>query len=1202
MSKNTGGKATYKGVNAQAWAAMSLFLQYVGRSNFRYIGFEGDKLEDFYLVFEDGQKIICESKDSILNYSDIRKILDKIYKHDQATQQDEIVIICKGVNAGAKNDIENFKYFQERVKEKLTKKPHNYKDHHLKLLPQLKFWEVSKEMNEKIVELLIAKLLQIWVPKHILEEIRDHLVKYEVYDGSAAGKTLTAEDFLKKLDNRKTQILENAGYEKERQTAEKDIKALIEAIENPKKRIWANIKISELSNLPSEFYYVLMRLKDKQNLNLSQWDNLWQASVKSAFSVHLFQIFENNLSTKEDQEYSLDFADKVLEDGSYNFFRKEFIKTDIARICQKILDANPRLDRKVLVVIKNLFNANISDFFYTEKELRHRNDKWEREEISKLLTKLYQDSKDTKLKDDIIEYLSKTFNLIGDHGEYWFYTPTPIFEILKDYVAENPEKKIIWFKKLCVKHYSNFYGRFRLKWKFDGWDLAGSGISQSGSNFSIVDNHFVRYVIRPALQELYKNKEKCWEFIVKNCVARKISDVSSDKPDFLNRASIPILFTEYKNDKRSSIALDILSDFVRMRKGIPWKADLIFQELRGDYTLEQKWALVKVSLDEYNNLPVNVFVEQIVSDLAEKGHRESINAITKWVMNPEYHKRQTIGSFNVMGSISKLLNNPKTLSEGVAIFKSYINSDEFIKNDNDWETWEVAKVLSKIIVKDLNIGVNILKGVDSSKTLSLNQQILICSSIDDLPKENKEPFQRIYRDFVYPFLKNLTNISKIEERITNRYSREQIVQFAEKLAEIKLFDEALYIVNIFINDSDPMLNNYPNDPEGNFNRHQKIISGEDDLSIGSVRGYCAWVLQKFASLDGRNYIPVILPLVEQLAKDQNYYVRLQACIPLLELVKNRNTVLPNNRKERFLPVEISKKIENLAFSMLRDQVNHKLPAIMKHLAMIFTYMRSIDQKKAFEILQTFLKNEYPKKDKKRGQELYQTDVLSEVAPLYMFFAEYRNQSFKDWPKKWGKLEKFDNKPFKQLLVNLVKSDDPKIKQIFAWQIARLPNEVKDTLKFEEAIKLATHYLEYMTATYDHRTFESIYRFVEDYIEEYFDVCFGLWKKCVETESQYFKDNYTKEKLQEMYWWPFFYNGKVLVKIAQVKGTQEFLKWFKQLADYPIDLLIANDLDVAVEYLTSMKTHGKQVKKLFARLMERNPKYYEYKQKWQKQKS
>jgi len=270
---------------------------------------------------------------------------------------------------------------------------------------------------------------------------------------------------------------------------------------------------------------------------------------------------------------------------------------------------------------------------------------------------------------------------------------------------------------------------------------------------------------------------------------------------------------------------------------------------------------------------------------------------------------------------------------------------------------------------------------------------------------------------------------------------------------------------------------------------------------------------------------------------------------------------------------------------------------MKHLAMVFSYMRSISQEKAYEVLQTFLKDDYPKKTKQRGHESFLADVLNEAAPLYIFFAEYRIQSFKDWPKEWGTLGKFDDRPFKKLLISLVKSDNPEIKQIFAWQIARLPNEVKDTPKFKDTIKLAAHYFEYMTATYDHKTFENIYRFIEDYIEEYFDICFDLWTKCIVTESQYFKDNYTKEKLQEMYWWPFFYNGKILLKIAEIKGDQEFLDWFSKLADYPTDILIANDFDAAVEYLTTIKIPKEPIEKLFAKLMERNPKYYESKQKW-----
>lgn len=254
----------------------------------------------------------------------------------------------------------------------------------------------------------------------------------------------------------------------------------------------------------------------------------------------------------------------------------------------------------------------------------------------------------------------------------------------------------------------------------------------------------------------------------------------------------------------------------------------------------------------------------------------------------------------------------------------------------------------------------------------------------------KNTLLKAYKEFLKPVLEKLGDIKKIEKRFNHRHSRESFVQFAEKLAKLHYFDEALWLVQIFINDSDPIFKNYPDDPKGDFNYHQKIIDGDDNPTISTVRGYCAWVLQKFCTRYGRDYIPKILPLVEQLTRDPNYYVRVQACIPLLELVKNRHTVLAENRKERFLPMKVALHIENIAFAMLKDKENHKLKAVMKHLAMVFTYMRNLNEKQAMLVLETF---------KNTGYEV----VMDEAAPLYIFFAEFRDKSFKDWP--WGNIIK-----------------------------------------------------------------------------------------------------------------------------------------------------------------------------------------------------
>lgn len=1210
-----GGRSTQSGIYAQNWAAMSLFLQFVQQKDFLYIGFEGEELEDFHLMFSGERKMICESKNQILNYSDIKGILEKIVKHGQVNKNDQIVIICKSVNSSARSDIENYKYFKDRIDTNLFSKPHNFSLQHLKLLPQLRFWEVPQDMNELIVKTMLTRLLGIWVPEKRLDEIKDHLVLREVFHGSIEGRTLTKSDFLKKLEDKKLQILEDAGYERERQTAEKDVKEILKLVEKQKDMKIITHKVSDLSRNPSEFYYLISKMSDKTNLDLAHWDKIWKAAVNSFLSLHIFKIFTNNIVDENNQRYALDFIKHILG-GSYDFFREEFIKKDIADLCKLIYEKNSKFEREVFEIVKKLYEPSITDFFYREKPLGEKDNKWEREEISKLVKDLYLDTKNSRLKKQIIEYLRNTFNLVEDNGKYWHYTPPEIFEIFREDIlfVKDLDSKILWFKDLCVAHYSNFYSRFRLKIKFDGWELMGSGISQSGRQFSIGDNHFVYLILRPALKKLYEDKDKGWDFIIKDAISRKPEDVSSNKPDFLNRASIPILFEEYKSGKHSKEAFEILSDFVRMRKGIPWKADIIFQELRGDYSDEQKWALVKVSLDEYNNLPVNVFVEQIVSQLAsdakdEKIQKAAVRTIDQWVKDPEYNRRQTIGSFNVMENISKLLDNPKTFDEGVSIYKNYITSDDFVNNDNDWETWDVGKILAKLITINPKIGIEILKNLSSLKTLSQNQQTLICSAINDLAKDNRQVLAEVYKNFVLPLLKSLNyDISRIEKKITNKYSREQIVQFAEKLAESGLWNEALSIVEIFINDSDPILNNYPDDEKGDFNEHEKVKAGEYSLAIRTVRGWCAWVLQKlviprdFARInETRRIIGQSLPLIKKLATDPNYYIRVQATVPLTALAKNRNTVLPENRKERFVSPEVAKRIGDLAFLMLRDRVNHKLPAVMKHLAMVFTYMRSLTQKEALEVLQAFLKDEYPKKTKQRGQESYLADILNEAAPLYVFFADFRSKAFKEWPEDWGNLGKFDDEPFKKLLKSLLQNDDLNIRRVFTWQIARLPNEVKDKPESDSTFKLAADYLMLATDKYDHSVFENVYRFIEDYIDNdhYFELCFNLWKACIKTEAKFFKVNFSKDKLQEMYWWPFFYNGKILLRIADQKGNEKFLKWFKILADYPAGLYLANDLDDAVERLTTVKGNSEGVEELLDKLMERDSKYYEFKQRWLK---
>jgi len=1192
MSK--AGQNTFKGINTQAKASLLLFLLNLKDRGFDSVILEDKEWEDFTLNFKSGKKIICESKDwsKVLSWKDVKGIINNILKRkSRLNKVDEVIIVCRSVNNELEKGIDYLKYSVFGIND--VYKKHGFTKEQTRLLARTSFFKIKSD-NFLYREALtyFADQIPYWVPVQDLEMFMDSVLVHDIYFKSEKGAVFTASELREKIEKyKKRKIKASYAYDPDKKPLEDQLKTQLAGVHNTSQRdrILNELALTAQTAQPNLAFFVIDHIKALKNIHLKEFDGFWQALTKRLYAFNMLRILEENVDSRENGEYALSFIT-----NNYDVFtspiRDTFNQEHCVDIASKIFEKHPNKVDKVFDFIKAVLK--IRGNAYTKLDNRRDYDR-ERELISKLLYKVYshyQEKRDGAKVEEIIILIDKHFDLIDDDSKFVMFTPDEIFWILRDYINldfENNFNKII---SLLVNQYQS--NRW-YKDKFDGWDKIGSGISQMGSEFSIPDRHFISITLKQSLDGYYaKSSDKAWKFILKGCIARKESEVSKDKPDFLNRAVVDILFKEYAKSKHEKEAFEILGDFIRMRKGIPWKADLIFQELRGDFTDDQKWALVKVSLDEYKDLPVNVFVEQITSDLAAKGHKEASDIIAGWVMNPEYHKRQTIGSFNVVGNITKFLDNSKTFDEGVVIFKNYVSGKEFIEKDNDWETWDVAKMLAKVISAKPKVGIDILKNVYDSEKLTPNQETLICSSINDLPKDNKELLEKVYRDFVYPLIQNLDgNISKVEKRITNRHSREQIVQFAEKLAEVHLYNEALYLVKIFVNDSDPILENYPDDPKGDFNYHQKLIEGDDNPTLGTVRGYCAWVLQKFCIRYGRDYIAEILPLVEQLSKDPNYYVRVQACIPLLELVKNRHTFLSENNKERFLPMKVAEHIEDIAFAMLKSKENHKLKAVMKHLAMVFTYMRTLNEKQAMLVLKTF---------RDTGFE----DVVHEAAPLYIFFAEFRNKSFKDWP--WGKLPKFNDKPFKAFLVDLLKNGSPETKSVLSWQFNRLPDEISKTPKeksqitVDEAVALAVSYFEILTSKYEHRVFENIYRFIEDYIDSHFESCFTLWTKCLVVERPYLTEAAKdKENVPNVYWWPFFYNGKILLAVAKHKGSPEYLKWFEFLADYPVEVLIANDLADAIGPLKKLPKNNKQVARIFDKLIRRNANFLDDKQEWQK---
>jgi len=1203
MSKQ--GQLNYKGINFQAWGAMALFLQYLRDPSFSYIQLEAPKFEDFNLAFNDGRKIICESKNWKRNFSfsHLKMILQSVLKKNILQKNDEILVICTKLDRMLKDKVHHIKYWGNFVASKFQKR--GFKNTEIAILDRVRFWEIPTRKTHLVVYSLFSELLDFWLPQDELECKADSILVKRIYEGSAKGDIFYRSDILSEIESIRKNARKYSGYfDNERVEVEDQLQNLIAAIENNKSPIWASHQISALSSKPDLVFFVLKKFESQQIDDIEQWNDLWQLHKVYRFSFSLFKIFENNLHTNKNRRYILQFIkDNVGE--IRRFYQHDYFEVDAVKIVSKIIAEDKEFLSEAFAIVKKLINSRKDDIFYIKTR---ESDFWKKEKICELLKKIY-DNVDDGLKNKIYELIISSFNLIGDEGTHSHYTPRKIFEILRSWLDVNFEENLPVLTKVLSEQYDKHYQYFSKTLRFKGWEHYGGTTCFWGNQYAVSDRHFVTYTLKPAFWDYYeRNKIKAWKFIVNNCVT-STDKVKKNHPDFLNRPSISVILEEYKSrsEKISEQAFKILREFILSRKGIPHKSDLIYQELRGNFPDKKKWQLVKVSIDKYKN----PFVEQIVLGLAKHGDERAKKILRNWIKSKDYYQKGRLFEENIVMIISQFLDD--SFKEGIGMFKDFIGRDYFLKKMDSFDVFAVARLLNKIIEKDIKTGSEILETLSQKPKLTDNEQILLCNALvgeGDSKQENEKVLVRIYQTFLDPFLNSLDNdIKKIESKITRSQSREAIVQFADVLAKRQKIPETMRIVKVFINDSDPCTpkRKDPKDPEGKYDEHKEIEQGKDIHSITTVRGWCAWVLMNCAVLDGRDYIPENINLTEKLTKDQNYYVKHMACFALSQLTQSRLTVLPEKRDVLFLndnkkkALEMSKRIERIAFDLLRNISKSPMnvrKVLGKSILKVFNHIRALNEDNALKLVKTL--KEFPE------------EVIAEAALLFIYFAEFRRNNFKDWkwkmPGLYDDLEDFDSKVFQQLLEKILKKKNPKINSQFSWRFYELieksvPDklEVKSFLKYNKAFEISYKYLGIISNYYHQQTFSHIYRFIEDNFEKKPKECYQLWRKCLGKERVVIKKKIQEGKAKDIYYWPNYENEEILIKVKEKSGVKEFLDSFEFLLDYPKEVIIGdiNEVVKILEELPKRKRYIEQVSRIFDKLIVRNPSFYDIRKKWRK---
>jgi hypothetical protein len=1149
---NSKGANSQAGFNAQNWAALSLFVQYSGYKVFQRIELEQPRLADFVLVFDDMQ-IICESKKTHITYADIREIFDTI---PTVSKDDEILIICTSVGPRVKEDLDNAKYFPE-VQEKLITK-HAFTVEHIELIPKLKIWVVDRDMNEDIVRNLMAERFQSWLPDDELDDLVRSLLVKNIYEKSSKGGIYTKSDFNDELQKRKEALKQKDDYKHSERSAKETVNKLLSELKDTDSRIQSDNRLKAILADTGLHYFALQEItKNNKGLNLALWHNFWLATFSSYYSREVLRIFEENIKDEESAIYVVNFIKENVHKLRFkNMEEYEFKST--ADILMKAVGITDKLLGDVFELLKRLYAYSTESPLFVEGGSKGR-DEWLMGELANGFDTLYAKGEES-LKAEIINYIYRSFDIVDEEYNRWHRTPFKFFEILREDLLAKPSSFSNFLEQVRLQ-YIDTYQRFKVK--YAGWELMGGGTSNFGGEYEAHDRAFVKLIIRPHLNRL--TAENQWKLIDKYA-GLKVSDVSEYKPDFMNRAFIPFLIEQYAEGNKK--AFKILSEFIKMRKGIPHKAELIFFSVRDSKALstEQKWNLLNVAIKEFG-FPINVFMDQVLWELLEKKHEESIKTFSELLVNKDYMNRQVLFDTTVIQSIMRLIGNAGTFDQGVTLLEEFLHGDYF-KSIDSFHSYDAKSPILDVLNKDFDKGILLIRSLIAGKPLD-NQQRVFGAVLRDTPDESIE---KMYLEIVKPELDQAKEANELARKFTNIETRENFIWFGEKLSKKRKFEEAFYIANFFINDPSPELSSeYDKD----------VINGKYDFTINTVRGCIAWILLPVISVPGRPYLNQVFAIAKKLCTDESLYVRQLSLLLLESLANNRHTTMPDS-KEWFMDYPTANAIEEFAFSMLRDESNYH-NAIMRHLARVFNRIRTLNEGQAIEVIDTFVKNgDKETADKKDGDK----ETLKELDSLIIFLAEFRKGAFRNWPKARGIIPPYDPKPVQDKLKDFLENGSEEHRQSLVWHIVKLPEEpIRNNGDFDKFFNISMKYLPYALKRYDHHLFSHIHRFIEKYIDRKFNDCYKIWRKSLDVERPVILAESKKDQHPGEYnYWPYHYNGSILVKVLKNLGVEQFLKDLEFIVDYPDAAGLPYDFDKVLAVLEKTHTNKDDINRIYEKLI------------------
>jgi len=292
------------------------------------------------------------------------------------------------------------------------------------------------------------------------------------------------------------------------------------------------------------------------------------------------------------------------------------------------------------------------------------------------------------------------------------------------------------------------------------------------------------------------------------------------------------------------------------------------------------------------------------------------------------------------------------------------------------------------------------------------------------------------------------------------FSREEIVRIGEWLIKQKMLQDAMWLIDRFINDPDPPEPNGHGSPD----YHDKIARGEDPMVITTVLGSVAWAVHELAlQKDGCS---AALAYVRKLLSHKNLYVKQQAIFPLVEIAARRQWLDGYGRR----PYDGTyKEFQETVFSLVslvEDNPNYK--AIARLLCAIFSSYKDLSTEEVMRVLNAL-------------------QVVEESASLFIYFGVFRQKHFK------GQNIPFDGEIPRRKLIDIIEMKDEdyeglQIKMI--WLIWRTLNQNRSTFRM-----LKPYVDLFLNQPHSYRMvfYHYIEFIVKDWIQEKPDICINWYE-------------------------------------------------------------------------------------------------------------